>query len=61
MTISKELETIEKLEHKIEVLESMIDRLNKRDHILTALENAGVDNWMGYGEALEEIPDEDLV
>jgi hypothetical protein len=25
-----------------------------RDEKLTALENAGVDNWEGYGPALEE-------
>ncbi|PSU36569.1 hypothetical protein CTM97_21485, partial [Photobacterium phosphoreum] len=29
--------------------------LRKRDAILTALENAGVDNWSGYSNAIAEI------
>ncbi|WP_144384294.1 RecBCD nuclease inhibitor [Photobacterium malacitanum] len=30
----------------------------ERDAILTALENAGVDNWSGYSNAIAEIYNE---
>jgi hypothetical protein len=41
-------ETIARLSERIEVLE-------KRNAILIALENAGVDNWEGYEMAMESL------
>jgi hypothetical protein len=38
----------------VEGLVSELERLIDRDNKLTALENAGVDNWEWYGDALEE-------
>lgn len=32
--------------------------LMERDRILTALENAGVDNWEGYDYAIESLNNE---
>ena len=32
--------------------------LRKRDAILTVLEEAGVDNWVGYSNAMAEIYNE---
>ncbi len=37
---------------QIERLQRKITLLEKRDAILTSLENAGVDNWEGYHDAL---------
>ena len=41
------------MEGMITIKKEVYDKLLERDLLLTALENAGVDNWSGYGEAHE--------
>ncbi len=46
----EELVTISKREY---------DNLKKRDRELSALEQAGVDNWSGYGDHWEYMEDDE--
>lgn len=39
--------------NEITISRTEYDYLLKRDDILTALENMGVDNWEGYSDAME--------
>lgn len=41
--------------NKVLVDQAFYEDLLKRDVVLSALEAAGVDNWEGYEEALNEI------
>jgi hypothetical protein len=38
--------------------EKELEDLRKRDELLTALQNGGVDNWDGYAWAIEEYKEE---
>jgi hypothetical protein len=48
---------IEKAKNK--QMEAELIRLRKRERILDALEGGGVDNWVGYDDAMEYVDDED--
>lgn len=52
MSLSAE-QVEEILNKKIEQLEKENRELKKRDLKLEALEQAGVDNWDGYGDAMD--------
>lgn len=39
----------------ITITQEEYNKLNERDKLLTALESAGIDNWVGYEEVLQEL------
>lgn len=48
------------MEETITITKEEYESLLDSQHLLTCLQNAGVDNWDGYGYALEEYnSDED--
>ncbi|WP_146145911.1 hypothetical protein [Photobacterium kishitanii] len=55
-TLAHQIETSEiKAVPMIQMTAKEANYLRKRDAILTALENAGVDNWSGYENAVSNI------
>ncbi|PSV11689.1 homogentisate 1,2-dioxygenase [Photobacterium kishitanii] len=55
-TLAHQIETSEiKAVPMVQMTAKEANYLRKRDAILTALENAGVDNWSGYSNAIAEI------
>ena len=58
-TLAHQIETSEiKAVPMVQMTAKEANYLRKRDAILTALENAGVDNWSGYSNAIAEIYNE---
>lgn len=46
---------VKKHDELIDEKDQKIAELEQRDAVLTALENAGVDNWEGYDDALDGV------
>ncbi|WP_146143540.1 hypothetical protein [Photobacterium phosphoreum] len=58
-TLAHKIETSEiKAVPMIQMTAKEANYLRKRDAILTVLEEAGVDNWSGYSNAIAEIYNE---
>lgn len=55
--VKAELENIA-IDSETSISREEYDNLCKRDRILTALENGGVDNWEWYGESLSALEEE---
>ena len=47
--------TDSKTEKMVEITESRLAELEEAEHMLGALECAGVDNWQGYDLAMEHL------
>jgi hypothetical protein len=45
---------------QVTITKERYEELLKFERVLAALEQAGVDNWEGYGEATQTLEDEDL-
>jgi hypothetical protein len=45
---------------QVTITKDRYEELLKFERLLAALEQAGVDNWEGYGEATQTLEDEDL-
>ena len=43
----------------VQITMKELKRYQERDRKLSALENAGVDNWEWYGDAMTEFEDEE--
>lgn len=41
------------MEEKVEITKKQLDYFNERDDMLSALEQAGVDNWTGWDYAMD--------
>lgn len=50
----------EEEKEKNEALQKQVEKLEKRDEWLSYLEAAGVDNWEGFGIAIDMRKDNDL-